>query len=809
MAFLMNDLALAVRSLLRRPGLFAGAVTSLALAIGINVAVFSVVDATLLRPLPYRAADRLAVLWHHFGKSGQALPAVHPLDLRDYKQRSRLFEDFTLVGGFEGLLQGDAEAEIVRVGNVSANFFPLLGVEPALGRPFREDEDVPGAPAVAWLGHGLWERHFGGDPRVIGRRITLDGQPHEVVGVLPRGFELFLPAEAFFVKRPEVWRPARIDVAKLPPRNWTTWVGLGRLKPGVAFAEAQEEVASIAEGFRREAPELGTGDLRARVVPLERDLVKGVRGALWALLGAVGLVLLIACTNVAHLLLARGFDREVDLRVRAALGASALRLARPVLAEGFVIASAGAVFGLLLAQIGLSSLRLAQVAAIPRLDTVALDASAIAFATVATAVATLASALVPALRAARTSQAPAGGPRATGSAEGRRLQDRLLVGQGALVVVAVVGMGLMVQSFRALVAVRLGFELKGLLTLRVALPRERFPDEQATRELFRRFEERVAGLADGASVAAVSLLPLAGAGPLQTFAYDEDTARHWETAAADYRRASPGFFRAIGATLVWGREFEWADTNGGPRRIVVDTTLARQAFPGRSAVGQRLQLDPDGGPSAFAEIVGVVAPLTLQSLTGPSLPQLYEPDVFSRSRFTLVLRTSGDPEHLASAALREFRAIAPGAAVQDVRALDRVLADTLAPVSLALGLMSAVGVVSAVLAGLGMHAAFGYSVRRRRRELGIRAALGESPARLRRAVLSRGLRLVALSGLLGGAIALTLGASAQVSLFGVHWADPGAYAATAAVLAGVALASCWAPARRASQVDPAAALRHD
>jgi len=808
---MIRDLALAARMLLHRPGLLVVAVLSLSVGIGVNVAVFSVVNAALLKPLPYRDAGRLAVVWHTFG-TGQSLPALHPKDYRDYKERSRVFEDFTLIGGFETLFQAKDDPELVRVGNVAANFFTFLGVDPVLGRHFLPKDDLPSSARVVWLDYDLWQRQFGGDPGVIGRMVKLDGTDNEVVGVLPKGFELYLPSEAFFVKRPQIWKPARIDFARLPPRNWTAWTGLGRIRKGVTLEEARQEMTALGRDLRREVPEFAAGDLRVGLVPLDEDVVKAVRGGLWALMGAVGFVLLIACANVARLLLARGFSRETEFRMRAALGATRLQLARSVLAEGFVISVGGAFIGVLIAQLSLQVIRTLQAAAVPRLETVRLDLSVLGLAVAAVLLSTFLSAIVPGLRAARAVAYP--GPvadaRSTGSAHQHRLHDRLVIGQVALAVVVVVGTGFMIRSFRALVDVPLGFEPRGMVSLRLALPRAQYPDGPAAREFYRQLEERLKGLPGVVSMAGMSRMVLSGAGPLQTFAYDEETARNWESRTADYREVSPGFFRAMGGVIVAGREFEEADAQeGAPRRVIIDTRLARQAFPGRAAVGQRLQLEPEGRPTDFAEVIGVVSPLSLQGIVGTDLPQLFQPGIYSRMRSSVLVRTTADPKDLVAAVRREVRSLSRDVAVQDVRTMDETVSEALLPTRLAAGLMSVFGIVSVLLAGLGIYAALAYSVSQRVRELGIRIALGETPWSLKARVLTQGLRLVGISLCVGTLVAAVLSASARFAFFGVHWADPVSYAGAIALLIAVAVTACWIPASRASQVDPLRALRHD
>jgi putative ABC transport system permease protein len=778
------------------------------------VAVFSVINGALLRPLPYRDADRVAVVWHAFGL-GQSLPAVNPLDYRDYKDRGRLFDDFTHISGFETVLQANSAAELVRVGTVAANFFPFLGVDPIIGRHFTASEDAPGAPRVVWIDHDLWQRHFGAEPGVIGRTLELEGVPNEVVGVLPRNFELHLPAETFLVGRPQVFRPSRIDWANQPPRNHTGETVLARVKAGVPFAAAAKEIEVLAAGLRREVRELDAADLRASLIPLKQDIVKNVRSGLWALMGAVAFVLLIASANVARLLLARGLSRESEFRLRAALGADRVDLARAVAAEGVIIAALGTAVGLGVAQASVMVIRTLQAAAIPRLSSVSLDVPATIFALAIALVAIAISVVIPGFRASRAVLTPGSGAdaRVIGAGQALRLQDRVVMGQMTLAVVVVVGASLMVQSFRSLIEVPLGFEPERLLTLRLAVPRDQHPTRAALQDFWRRAEERVRGVPGVVSASGISLLPLTGIGPTLAFAYDEATARNWETAAADYRRVSPGFFKTIGATLVAGREFVDADVSdlqgGGPRKLVIDTTLAEIAFPGGDAVGKRLQVEPVTGPNAFAEVIGVVKPIALLSVGASARPQAYQSDAYSRTWVSFAIRSTGRPQDLEADVRRALLGVTSAISIQDARPMTEVAEKAMAPVLLATKAMSVFGLISLALAGLGMYAALAYSVALRAREIGIRLALGESPRALRGRVLFQGLRLAAVSLALGGAVAAFLTATLRLSLYGVTWSDPRAYAAAAVVLAVAAFAACWIPALNASRVDPLNALRHD
>ena len=801
-----HELRLAVRALLRRPAFLLVAVLTSALGIGATAALFSVVHGVLLRPLPYRDSSRLAILWHEFGQGAQFLPALHPLDFRDYRERSRLFEEMTIAAGAEQILGGASEPEVVDVGRVAQNFFPFLGIDPVLGRHFRPEEDVSPGPAVALLSHRLWTRRFGGDPGVVGRRVELGGVVHEIVGVLPAEFRLFLPAEAFRLKDAEIWKPVQIDFARLPPRNYTGYTVFGRIRPGVSFEAVQAEMSVLAEGLRREQPVHAASSLRVTVVPLHDDVVKGTRPGLWLLMAAVGLLLAIACANVSLLMLARIRSREPEILVRLAVGASRGAVARLVLAESLVVSGLGGVLGMVLGHVAIEQVKAWAPAGVPRLDSVGLDGVAWAFAACVAVLTAAACALAPALQAARTDLAP--GLRdargSTPSQRQRRLHDLLMAGQVALSVVLLVGAALLVKSFGALVASKPGFEPEGALTLSVSLPAGSFRVPEDARAFERVLCERLRALPGVEHVGASSLLPFTGRGPLQPYAYDAETARNWESVSADEVWVSPGYFGALGATVLEGRDF--APGDAGRRVIVVDDTLARRAFAG-SAVGRTLQLEPEGNVESFFEVVGVVGHVKLHDLSRTLLPQVYKPGLWQR--FNLVIRGGESGERLADGARRVVNELSPGAAVEDVRPLGALVQRALAPTRLATGLMSAFGVTALVLAAVGILGVVSFAVNERRHEFALRLALGAAPSGIRRLVLARGLRIVVSSLVAGSVLAAVVGRASSPLLFGVDPLEPGPYVAAVAFLAFFALVACWLPAERAARVEPLRLLRQD
>jgi putative ABC transport system permease protein len=818
MTRLAHDLRYAVRALRRTPGFTGIAVATLALGIGATAAIFTVVNAVLLRPLPYRDSERLASIWVDLGQGAQSLPAVSPADFRDYQRRARAFSGFAAGAGagtvnLRGNLTGAGDPERVRLTPVTANFFPLFGVTPALGRSFTEEEEAPNGPHVVLLTDGLWRRRYGADPGIVGRTIQVDGVGYEVIGVLPPDFRLLLPAEAFEFVDADLWVPLQFDYGQPLPRNLTFFSVFGRLKPGVTWTQAQADMAGIAEQFRQEFPEHKAANTRIRAVPLQEDIVKHARPALLTLMGAVGLVLLIACANVAHLLLARGTARAGEFALRTALGAGRWSLVRQLLVESGLIAVAGGVLGLLVAWSALLVLRLMHPASLPRLAEVRVDGAVIAFTVAVSLATTLVFGLVPALRTSSADpQAQLQGAGRGGSAgpARRRLRNLLIVAEVALSVVLLVGAGLLIRSFVALQQVQPGFDAGDVLTFELSMPASRYPKGADRRAFYRRLEERLRALPGVTEVGETSQLPLTGSGPLQPFAYNEETARNFESVTADFRVVSPRWFQATDTRLLAGRVFTAQDSTGTPPVIMVDETLATLAWPGQSAVGKRLQLQPTGTPNGFAEVIGVVEHVRIHDLTRATLPQIYfATGQAGLTTISFAVESSVAPGGLAAQVRREIGEMDKDLAITRLTPMSTYLEEGRAQARFSLVLMSLLGGLALLLAAVGIFGVISYSVTQRTREFGIRLALGEDPRRTRRSVVVGGMRLVGLSLALGLAASLALGRLIAGLLYQVRPADPLTFLGIGVLLASVALLACYLPARRATRVDPALALRSD
>lgn len=807
---LYSDIRYAWRSLRSRWSLALLALATLAMGIGATTAVFSVVNGVLLESLPYRDGERIAIIWHEMGDGAQSLPVLNELDYYDYHERSELFEEWTIATGRKWILGEEEAPELVDVGFVADNFFRFFGVDPQLGRHFTKEEDAPGGPKVVLLSHRVWMRRYGGNSAVVGSIVNLRGEPHEVVGVIPESFELLLPPEAFRLKDSEVWVPTQIDTKRSRERNFTTYTVFGRIREDVTFAQAQQEMELLESQLKEEHLVHAQSNLQVRAVPLHGDIVKGARSSLYVLFAAVGLVLLIACGNTAQLLLARWRSGERELSIRAAMGASRWRLSRMVLFESFLLSLVGGGLGILLAYGGVDLVRRLGEASVPRLQSVQIDTTVLAFAVAASLLAALFFGLIPALSISRGNLAAAVNEAARGSASAKqtRVRNLLLVGEVALSVMLLVGTGLMIRSFRALVEVNPGFEPRGVLTLRLSLPPTQFENVEEQNAFGEDLLRHLHSLPGVTSVAATSQLPLTGSGPMQPFAYNEETAQNWESVSADGRWITNDYLDTLGATLLSGRSLTDADAGSAPIPILIDETLAEIAYPDVDPIGQQLRIQPLGADDPYAVVVGVVGHLRLHDLTRAVLPQIYRP-LSTGLQYSVAIRTTGDPQALVPLVRDHVKSVSPGAAIEDVLPMDALVAGARAQARLSLVLMIAFGVFAVVLACVGLFGVISYAVSTRKVELGIRMAMGATPAGIRKGVLAEGVRLVLAGipiGFLGAALLARLMASL---LYGVDPLDPATYAGVALLLGAVALVACWMPARAATRVDPMVVLKAD
>ena len=813
MRTILPDLRYALRMLRRAPGFTAVAIVTLGLGVGAATAIFSIISAVIVRPLTYREPERVVNLWVDFGVAAQSLPAMSPGDFKDYQQRTQLFESIGAASGGNivgatGALGEGGNVERVDVSTVTANFFQTVGIDPLYGRHFTAEEEAAGGPTVVMLSHRLWVSRFGGDPQIVGRRIRLDGLDQTVVGVLPATGRLWLPAEAFLVTDAQIWKPLQFNYANQPPRNFTFFTVFGRMKPGVTLAQAQADLETVAAQLRAEHAVHEAAGMRIRAVPLQKDVVKHVRPALFALFGAVGMLLLVACANVAHLLLARATARERELAVRGALGATRGRLLRQLTTESLLLAAAGGALGIGLARIGTRWLVWMSPANLPRVDAIRIDPGVLLFALGATLATAVVFGLVPALRAAgvdvnRTLRA---GTNPSASKAQVHMRSVLMVAEVALTLVLLIGAGLMVRSFVALQQVRPGFDPASVLSFRVSLPVAKYSRLEMRAEFIRRMEEEIRRLPGVTHVGFTSQLPLTGSGALSPFAYDEATARSWESATADGRGASPDYFRALGTRLLAGRFFE--DRDRGANVIIIDETLAARAWPGENAVGKRLQTQPTGSPNRFSEVIGVIEHIRSQDLARAVRPQIFRPLIgFGGTQPFVVVRTTVDPASLIPVVRQLIASMDPDAPVDRAQPMTAYVNDALAQSRLTLVLMAGFGIVALIMAAVGIYGVISYSVSQRTKEIGIRMALGQEARQIRNLVVGQGLRLVAISLLIGLAAAYALSVTVSGLLYGVNPRDPLTFGGMAAFLLAVALLGCLIPARRATAVNPLAALK--
>jgi putative ABC transport system permease protein len=817
---LLQDLRYGARSLARSPAFTAVAVLALALGIGANSAVFSMVDGVLLRPLPYGNADRAVMLWSTWpGYDRTWLSEPEVVDYRSQRQVFDLVAPFSLGNA---TLTGDGEPERVRAASLSAEVLPALGVSPALGRNFTAAEDLPDSLAgrVALLSHALWQRRYAADPSIVGRSIQVGLRQFTVVGVLPDEFRL--PND--FVGEPvQLYSPIGLDPNPDPDERGNHGLyAVARLAPGVTPARAQTAMSAFVSDMKRRHDAYGP-EFDLKVVSA-RDQVSGdVRPALLVMLGAVALVLLVACANVANLLLARAEARHRELAIRAALGAGRTRIVRQLLAESLLLASAGAALGLVLAAAGLRALIAFSPPNVPRLDAIGMDGRVVAFTAAIAVLTSVVFGLVPALQASGgTTQETLneGGRGASAGVRRQRVRRTLVVTEVALAMVLVVGAGLLIKSFARLMGIDAGVRPERVLTMELSLPGAKYAQPRS-RAFYEQLRQRVAALPGVTSAGFVRELPFANEIGDWGFRIVGRAAGSPGEAggAADWQVATPGYFQAMGIALRSGRYLEDADATRSAPVVVISEKMAKTFWPNQDPVGQQIRLGGDGpGPDTLTRtVVGVVADVRHKGLDAETKTQMYLPHTqfpstdtsFAINRMSLVVRARTDPLALAPAVRREIRALDPEIPVSRVRSMEQVLSASASVRELNVMLLSVFAGVALTLAALGIYGVMAYTVTQRTKEIGVRMALGASAGEVQQLVLRQGLVLAGLGVVLGAVGAVALGRVLTSLLFGVTATDPGIYATVTAVLAAVALIATYVPARRATRVSPMVALRYE
>ncbi|MGH9837169.1 MAG: ADOP family duplicated permease [Blastocatellia bacterium] len=799
---LWQDLRFGARMLLRQPGFTLIAGLTLALGIGANAAIFSIVNAVLLRPFSYQAPERLVSLQERISAGG--FSPSYP-NFADWRAQHTVFDSISAVRGNESFnFTGTGEPERVQGRIVSAEFFSTLGIEPLLGRDFLAEEDRPGATPAAILSYGFWQRRFGTDASIIGQQLTLNLQSFTVIGITPANFQYGADAD--------VTVPIGLQAERFRNRGRDPGTDVvARLKPNVSQQQAESELNLIAARLEQQYPEVNKGR-RVRVTPLHESFVGNVRQPLLILLGAVGLVLLIACANVANLLLVRSSARQKEMALRVALGADRWRIIRQLLTESVLLAALGAALGILLAYWGMSFIATQLPDGIPRLQEASVDAPVLVFTLAVSLLTGLLFGLVPALQASRPNltESLKEGDRGS-SGRRQRLRSVLVVGEVALTLTLLVGAGLLIQSFRRVLQVDPGFKAQNLLTMQISVNN---PDGQQVANFFEQLQQNVRSLPGVKAVAVSNGIPF-GTANFPTFLIEGRPEAENKPAGVRYT-VSPDYFQTMGIELVKGRLFAAQDTRDTPMVIVIDEVLARQYFSNEDPLGQRLKQSPT---SPSLEIVGIVRHVENQSLDRqgqvpaqfytnfnqiplPSLPG-------SVRRINLLMRTAVEPLSLASAVRGQIAALNKDQAVFNVSTMEQTVAQSVSTRRFSTLLLTVFAIVALALASLGIYGLMSYAVAQRAREIGVRMALGAQASDVLKLVIGQGLKLAFVGVALGLVASLALTRTMKNLLFGVSATDLATFTALALLLTLVAVLACWIPARRATKVDPMIALRSE
>ena len=799
MGTLLQDLRYAIRQLLKNPGFTAVAVLTLALGIGACTAIFSIVDSVLLKPLPYDQPGQLVQVWEAPGPGKRMY--VSPGAFLDWRQHSTVFEALSLANDTDRNLTGDGDPERVSGLAMSANGLQILRARPFLGRTFAPDEDQAGKDNVVVLTHGFWQRRFGGETNIVGRTIQLSDQSYTVIGVLPPRFLLGDKAE-FVV-------PTAIAPADADQRAGHSHLVIGRLRPGVTVEQARTEMNVVAARLRPLYPP-HKQDWSVTLVPMHEQITGHIRPTLLVLFGAVGFVLLIACANVANLLLAKASGRQKEMAIRAALGASRGRVIRQLLTESALLSALGAMLGLLLAFGTVSAVRNLKAVDLPRVHELSLDLRVLSFAVLASLLAGVAFGLVPALQTSRPNlnDMLKDGARTSDTGPRSRVRSGLIVAEAALSLVLLIGAGLLLNSFVRLSNVPSGINPHNVLTMQVTLSEKKYPDYERRAAFFDRVLERIGSLPGVEAAGVAGTMSLAGWSYSTSFSVIGRREQPASGYAADHDFCSPDYFQAVAIPLRKGRFFDRRDRGVASRVVVISEALAREHFPNQEPLGQRIHLEVLSGKIDEGwEIVGVVGDVRQHGLGEAGRPCVYRPQAAARSTGNLVVRTTGAPLAMADSVRKAILEVDPSQPVANLRTMEDVIAASVAQRRFIMLLLGGFAGAALLLAAIGLYGVIAYAVSQRTREIGIRMALGANRSDVLGLVLGGGMKLAGIGVVVGIAAALGLTRVLTKLLYEVKPIDLPTFTGVSLLLLLVALLASWLPARRAARVDPMVALR--
>jgi putative ABC transport system permease protein len=799
MGTLWQDLRYGARLLIKHPTFTVVAVLTLALGIGANSAIFTVVNAVLLRPLPFKEPDRLVSLWETTAKFDRGSVSVP--NMKDWREQNDVLTDIAAFQGANFSLQDGDHPERIAGATVSANFFDLLGVAPQLGRTFLQGEDQPGNHRVVLLSDPLWRRNFGADPGIVGRSIPLGGETFTVIGVMPQSFQ-------YPSRLTELWVPLVFTPEQLKSRGSHAFLLIGRLKPGVSLAQAQEQMSVIAGRLEQQYPEQ-QAKRGIRLFPLQEDMVQYIRPALMVLLGAVGFVLLISCTNVANLLLARAAARQREIAVRMALGAGRLRLIRQFLTESVLLSVLGGALGLLIARWGVDGLLALAGNYLPRAGEVTLDWRVAGFTFLLSLLTGVGFGMAPALQVSRTDvqEALKEGGNAGSSPRRNRLRSLLVVAEVASALVLLVGAGLLIKSFMRLLEVETGLRPEKVLTLTISLPEAKYTEPKTATDFYARALDRISALPGVEAAAVINHLPLLRTGYNGDVEIEGQSYPAGQLPLAEYRAVSPDYFRALGIPLIAGRFFDERDREDAAPVVLVNQTFVNKFLAGQDPLGRRIKPNKEWVP-----ITGVVGDVKQSGLTRAVMPEIFMPYEQAPSMtqsMTMVVRSTQDPGGLVQSIRREVAAVDPNLPIYNVQTMETVINKSVSDRRLNMLLLSIFAGVAMILSMVGIYSVMSYTVTQSTREIGIRMALGAQPRDVLKLVVGQGLVLTLLGVGLGVLGALGLTRLMESLLYGVKATDPLTFLGVSLLLIAVALLACYWPARRATKVDPMIALRYE